>query len=499
MGIKRRKFIEAMGLGPLALLTGCGGGGGDGGSDEDVKLEPNGFCAATSVEPPVDAPNVLFISIDDLNDWVGCLGGHPQALTPNIDRLASEGVLFANAHSPAPSCRPSRTSVMTGYQPFETGVYSTGVELGSFRSRFPDLVTLPQYFKQHGYYTTGGGKVFHNSDPQSWDEYYPDQDTYYFGNPRPDFRPLNGIDNLGNLDWGAVDASIEEMSDYRYVAEWLRPALQQTYDQPFFMGIGFTKPHLPWFFPAEFFSMFDPESVVLPEVIAGDRDDLPPRPLAWFEDAISQGVPTQENHNDILAAGKWNEAVAGYLTAVYFADYVVGQTLDALENSAHADNTIVVLWSDQGFHLGEKEYWRKNTLWHESTRVPFIVCDKRSSGVGTKIDQAVSLIDLYPTLAEMCGLPACTGLSGESLMPLINNPELEVTRPAVCTKSRGNHAVITNDWRYIRYSDNKKELYDLSNDPSEWTNLAEAVAYADVISELDAWLPSLRSEAEYLE
>lgn len=498
MGIKRRKFIEALGLGPLALLTGCGGGSDSGAAIGLQKLAPRGFCTSSATVAPANAPNILLISVDDLNDWVGCLGGHPQALTPNIDRLAAEGVLFTNAHSPAPSCRPSRTSVLTGYQPFETGVYTTGRELGSFRSRFPDLVTLPQYFKQNGYYTAGGGKVFHNPDPDSWDDYYPDDNTYFFGNPRPAFKPLNGIADLGNLDWGAVSDTVEEMSDYRYVSEWLRPALQQTYDKPFFMGIGFTKPHLPWFVPAEFFDAFDPDSVVLPEIVAGDRADLPPQPLHWFEVAMSLGVPTKDNHNDIVAAGKWNEGVAGYLTAVYFADYVVGQALDALENSAYADNTIVVLWSDQGFHLGEKEYWRKNTLWHESTRVPFIICDKRSSGLGTEVDQVVSLIDMYPTLAEMCGLPVCMGLSGESLVPLMQNPGLEATRPAICTRSRGNHAVITNDWRYIRYNDNRKELYDLANDPGEWGNLADNVAYADVASELDAWLPMVQAEADHL-
>ncbi len=274
------------------------------------------------------------------------------------------------------------------------------------------------------------------------------------------------------------------MNDHRLANEWILPFLHSDHPKPFFLGVGLSKPHLPWYLPREIFEAFPPESTVLPEFLPGDRDDIPPI-------AYASKLP---DHEIVIKAGVWNEGVAAYLAAVSFADRIVGMIIDALDNSACADNTVVVLWSDQGFHLGEKELWRKSTLWHESTRVPLIIRAPGVGAAGQESTRPVSLLDVYPTLIDLCGLPSRPDLEGSSLEPLLRNPEAIWDRPAVISAGRGAHAIVTEQWRYIRRIDGSEELYDLTTDQNEWTNLAGRPELEETKAELAAWIPATPAE-----
>lgn len=476
--MNRRKFLGYLGgTGSAALLGGYGAKSGD----RQATRGASAGLISTAAAADATQPNVLFISIDDLNDWVGALGGHPQAETPNIDALAARGMLFTNAHCAAPACDPSRTAVLTGLRPTTTGIYANGQP--NFRDFYPDLITLPQYFRQQNFKVTGGGKMLANApDAESWDDYWPGFRRAFIGDPLVDNPPANGLDT-GSLDWAPLDVPVDEWTDYRLVMEWAVPALQRTYQRPFFMGVGLIKPHLRWYLPAEYFNHFDPDSALLPEVLRRDPEDLPD-----LSGILNNSQ--YRDHRSIIAAGVWRDAVAAYLAAVRFVDLMIGELLDAFNSSPHADNTVVVLWSDQGFHLGEKELWRKNTLWHEATRVPLIIHDPRRDTTDQRCNRPVSLLDIYPTLIELCGFPPSPGLEGSSLVPLLENPQADWDRPAVVTRKPGNYAVITDEWRYIRYKTGAQELYNLRKDPNEWFNLADRRYLQDAMAELAAWIPA---------
>ena len=427
-------------------------------------------------ESAVDRPNVLFIAIDDLNDWVTHLGGHPQARTPNIDALADRGVSFTNAHCSAPSCNPSRASMLTGVRPSTSGVYDNRQPL---REAMPDAVTLPQAFRQAGYRVTGRGKIFHGRYPDdaSWDEYIPKG-----GEPRPapgDF-PLNGIPNTGNFDWGPLDVSEDEMDDAK-VAQWCVEQIEAGSNRPFFLACGFFRPHLRWYAPRKYFDMFPVDEIILPNVNENDLDDIPEQGRKF-----SGG----QDHEAVTSTDNWQRAVQGYLACGAFVDAQVGKVLDALYASPYADNTIVVLWSDHGWHLGEKLHWRKFALWEEATHSPLIFSVPGMTPTGQRCARTVTALSVYPTLSELCGLQPPEGqLEGVSLRPLLEDPAAEWGRPAVTTWLRGNHAVRSEGWRYIRYSDGGEELYDEVNDPLEWTNLAGEARFDDVKRDLARWLP----------
>jgi arylsulfatase A-like enzyme len=449
-------------------MNGCGSGSG-GGAAKVQEAQP---------------PNVLFISIDDLNDWVGVLGGHPQALTPNIDALAASGTLFSNAHANVTHCYPSRMSLLSGLRPTTTGVYVNGQP--NFRGAYPEMVILPQHFRNNGYKSLGGGKILKKQpDPESWDDYWPNKSISWYPDPDIPNPPGNGLTDVeGEFDWAPLDDPIDAMNDYRLADEWIIPFLQRDHFRPFFLGVGLTKPHLPWYLPREIFEAFPPESTALPEFLPGDRDDIPP--IAYVIE-----IPDPEM---VIAADIWNDGVGAYLAAVSFADRIIGMVIDALDNSAYSDNTVVVLWSDQGFHLGEKELWRKGTLWHESTRVPLIIRAPGVGAAGQESTRPVSLLDVYPTLIDLCGLPARSDLEGDSLEPLLRDPDAIRDQPAVCTMGRGNHAIITEEWRYIQRMDGTEELYDLTADQNEWTNLAARPELEETKAELAGWIPSTEAE-----
>ncbi len=444
--------------------------------------------------PPLPAqdrpPNILFIAVDDLNDWVGHLGGHPQARTPNIDRLARRGVSFTRAYAPAPLCNPSRVSLLTGVLPSNSGVYGNGEQL---REKLPDAVTLMQHLRAHGYSAKGGGKIFHGTragDPDSWDDYYTP--------PRPRGARHIGARQEGVPDsawapWGPLDADDSEMFDVQ-VVDWTIGELRKSHDKPFFLACGFTKPHLPWYVPRKYFDMHPLESIELPETLESDRDDLPAfgKKLAAEVYAVSdsRNFSTHgEDHAMILKHDQWHRAVQSYLATISFADAHVGRLLDALNESEHAENTIVVLWGDHGWHLGQKQHWRKHALWEVATRTTLIISSPVRTQRGATSPRPVSLLDLYPTLVELAGVPSRTGLHGQSLVPLLENPQLEWPRPVLTTYGYRNHSIRTDRWRYIEYHDGGKELYDHDADPNEWTNLASLPEYASVVDELAGFLP----------
>lgn len=424
-------------------------------------------------EPP--RPNVLMIVVDDLNDWVGALGGHPQARTPSIDALASRGVLFTNAHCQAPVCTPSRASLFTGRLPSSTGMYFLQPALSRV-SELAEVTTLVERFADEGWSTLGVGKVHHGSGEARYFQEYggglggfgpsPSEKLSY-----PDGHPL--------WDWGPYPEKDEEMPDAR-VADWAAAKLGEERERPFFLAVGFWRPHVPMCVPPPWFDAIGDEAdVLLPIARDDDRDDLP-----RYATELTVGHPAPR-HAWMVEHDAWRGAVHAYLACVAFVDAQVGRVLRALEEGPHADDTIVVLVSDHGFHLGEKERWAKRSLWEESTRVPLIV-----AGPGIKPGTrgaAVGLVDLYPTLLDLCGLEPTPDLDGHSLVDLLRDPAASWPHAAITTFGPGNHAVRTRDWRLIRYADGAEELYDHRDDPHEWANLE---GREDVRAELRAFLPA---------
>ena len=461
-------------------------------------------------------PNVLFIAIDDLNDWVGFLDGHPQARTPNMDRLARRGVIFTNAHCTAPICGPSRAAVMTGLQPYHTGLYTNAANLTRRRT---DLVTLPRFFKEHGYQVMGTGKLFHGKAPKNaFHEYGPTSDSGgASGGPftkeelatrkqNPTHRvdrgpgqlqavlPLNRMPcdrnyrSSNTFDWGPVDVTDEEMSD-GLVNQWAIKQLKRRHEKPFFLGVGYFRPHQPLFAPRKYHQMFPPDKVQLPKVLANDLADLGKVGRDYGLVAATSGL-----HKTVVDYQQWKPAVSSYLACVTFVDTLLGRLLDALDQGPYAKNTWIVLWSDHGWHLGEKEHWGKATGWERASHVPLLIVPPRSAAPkgfqpGTRSERMVSLIDLFPTLVDACQLKPVPPLDGKSLLPLVRQPTAAWPAATVITWARGNHAVQTDRWRYMHYYDGSQELYDHRTDPLEWHNLADRVEFQQQKQQLQKWVP----------
>jgi arylsulfatase A-like enzyme len=450
--------------------------------------------AAAALRGQTRRPNVLMISVDDWNDWVGVLGGHPQVLTPNVDRLAGRGVLFTDAHTAAPICNPSRAAIMTGRRPWTSGVYDNDQV---WRTAMPDAVTLPQHFRAHGYRALGGGKVYHHgrgfNDPASWDEYFfwnPGarangwHDGYSFPpDPEPE-RPVTPMPSVSwrNFDWAPIDVPDEAMPDFK-VASWAAGVLRAKQDKPFFLAAGIFRPHIPWFVPRKYFDMYPLEQVIVPPVKEDDLADLPPV-------AREMALNPHSRHDLMVSTGNWKKAVQAYLACITFSDAMVGRVLDALESGPNRDNTIVVFWSDHGYHLGEKWHWHKQALWQRATHVPFIVSAPGVTTPGARCERPVDLAHLYPTLADLAGLPAPAGVDGVSLRPLLSEPREAWDRPAISTYLHGNHSIYTGRWHYIRYHDGSEELYDRRQDPHEWVNLAGRAIWMDERNRLAEWIPA---------
>lgn len=435
-----------------------------------------------------ERPNVLFISIDDLNDWVGCLDSHPLVKTPIIDRLAARGTLFTNAHCQAPLCNSSRTSLLSGLRPSTTGVYALAPWFRS-TGEYRDHVSLPQYFNKHGYRTLLGGKIWHGGYPPRAER--PDEADVWGPGASVGARPEQKIVNNtpgGNhplVDWGTFPHRDEDKGDW-LVANWAIEQLKEQSDEPFFMGVGFFLPHVPCYATQPWFDLYPDSDAVLPPIRDEDRDDVPD--FAWYlhwdlPEPRTSWLREQEQLQPLSRA---------YLASISFVDSQVGRVLDALEESGQEDNTIVVLWSDHGFHLGEKGVSGKNTLWERSTRVPLVFAGPNVPA-SQRCSQPVELLDLYPTLLEMCGLEPNDQNEGHSLVDQLRNPFADRPWPAITTHNKDNHSIRDQRWRYIRYADGSEELYDLLSDPNEWTNLADSESHQEKVEELAGWIPSVNA------
>lgn len=458
------------------------------------------------------SPNVLFISVDDLNDWVNCLGGREGVHTPHIDRLAKRGRLFTNAHCSAPSCNPSRVSMMTGIRPSTSGIYNNRQ---TWRTAAPlkEAVTIPEAFRAGGYEVYGGGKIFHalswirkgygkqQNDPDIWDHYFPSKE-----NPLPDtlwpkeiaakrskngyvsWKAIGGRGYPGKrpshfFDWGPQSEPEGDMADAK-VVDWAIAELSKKHEKPFFHAVGIFRPHIPWFAQQKYFDLYPLETLILPGIKEDDLDDCPKASIKWLR---------RSWHAYLLKNDLWKEAVQGYLASISFADAQVGRLLDALDESNYADNTIVVLWSDHGMHIGEKQQWEKFTLWEESTRVPLIIAGPGVNDAGKASAGPAGLIDVYPTLIEMCGLAKNPDLEGTSLVPQLEDASRIREQPALTTWGQNNHSVRNERWRYTRYSGGGEELYDHQNDPDEFTNLANLSQHAELKKQLAKWLPKVNA------
>lgn len=443
---------------------------------------------ALAQEPPetLDKPNVLFLAIDDLNDWIGCLGGHPQVKTPHLDRLAARGTLFENAHCQSPVCNPSRTSVMTGLRPTTTGVYALQPW---FRTvpKWKGHVSLPQHFAANGYHTLTLGKIYHGGSGAKG-EFAEVGARAKLPKRFPKKKFVNTPQNHKLVDWGVWPPEDKDQLDFN-TATWAVDRLKKEADKPtedgkpFFMAVGFFRPHVPLYASQKWFDLYPEDEVMLPTTLENDRADTPRH--SW---TIHWSLP-EPRLQFLQEKGQWTNKVRAYLASVSFVDAQVGRVLDALEAGGFADNTIVACWSDHGYHLGEKEITGKNTLWDNSTRVPMMFAGP-GIAKGARCKEAVELLDLYPTLSALCDLEdAPANLEGLSLVPQLTDAATPRERPAITCHGPDAFGVRTETHRYIRYGDGSEEVYDMATDRDEFHNLAAMPEVADLKKELAAWLP----------
>jgi len=432
-----------------------------------------------------DRPNVVFLIVDDMNLF-GFLHQEEGLLTPNMDRLRDTGVTFTNGVCNAPSCVPSRASLFSGQYPFTTGAYLNGSD--PWTKPVMDRVdTWPEQFKRGGYAVWGGGKIFHTQiTPERKEAAFDNEPmTGGFG---PFVKPEDRlVENWGKW-WGASawegpDSDFPDNRNTDAAVEFL----QQDQEKPFCLMLGLWRPHTPFTAPRRFFELYD-------------KDELSFPPKSWRADDM-EDVPAMGKHLSSVWGERWEETggndpelwreiMWGYYAATSFADYNIGRVLDALEASGHADNTLVVLVSDNGYHLGEKNHFEKSTLWSASARIPFTVRLPDGANAGTVNEATVGLIDLYPTLVEFCGLPAPRqSIEGISMKGILENPGSGWRRPGITVYEEDQFSVTDGRFRYIRYEDGTEELYELANDPHEFSNRADDPVLAEEKARLKTWKP----------
>jgi arylsulfatase A-like enzyme len=429
-------------------------------------------------------PNVLLIGVDDLNDWIGCLGGHPQAITPNFDRLAAQGVLFTNAHCQSPVCNPSRASMMTSLYPSTSGVYFLSPDLNQSPVALENTL-MPQRYQNEGYYVTGAGKLFHGA--QQNERYIPNYGGHFGGfGPYPEEK-LSPYPGHPLWDWGVFPEEDEQMPDYK-IAEWAAGKLSEKHDSALWLGVGFWRPHVPQYAPQKWFDLYPMETLQLPAIASND-----------LEDVSQYGIDiTRLNHvhppfDWVIENDQWKPLVQSYLACVSFVDEQLGKVLDALENNKYKDNTYIVLFSDHGFHLGEKERFAKRSLWRDGAGVPLIIAGPGITQ-GQICKKPVQLLDIYPTLLELTGLEADSRLEGNSLVPLLQDQEADWPHMARTSFGPGNYAIISENYRFIQYNDGSEELYDLYNDPHEWYNIVKKPEHNEIVRQHREQIPLQRYE-----
>jgi arylsulfatase A-like enzyme len=423
-----------------------------------------------------EKPNVLFVAVDDLNDWVGHLGGHPQARTPNIDRLARMGVTFTRAYCAAPVCNPSRAALMSGLRPGTTGCYDNGQD---WKRVIPTSQTLTTQFLKAEYGVFGAGKIYHANAhrPGEWTDYFlPAGGDHGHGKPHP---TANG-DGIGGIKFKPLtdDSKLPDEATIDYGIK----QLAARHAKPFFLAVGLHKPHMPWDVPKKYYDLFPLDTIVLPPHTAHDLDDVPPA-------GVKLAKPNGD-HAAVLKSGRWKDAVQAYLATISYCDAQIGRLLDAYDASPAKANTVIVFWGDHGWHLGEKEHWRKFALWEEATRMPYIWVAPGVTTPGGVCDRPVDLMSVYPTLCALCGVSKPGNVEGANIRPLLADPKAKWETPAVTTYHRNNHTVRSERWRYIRYADGGEELYDHDGDPNEWHNLAADPKLAAVKAELAKAFPT---------
>jgi arylsulfatase A-like enzyme len=433
-----------------------------------------------------EKPNILFFAIDDQNDWIGYLAGHPQVKTPNIDKLAASGTAFTNAHTQAPLCNPSRSSLLTGLRPSTTGIYGLAPGIREVE-RTKSHITLPQSFTSAGYATSTHGKIYHDGSIRPRDQKSEfNQWGERGGTPKPPKRLAHLPPQLDHpaMDWGPWPGKDEDTADYKIASSAITALENLPKDKPFFVACGFRLPHVPCYAPQKWFDLYPDATLQMPPVKEDDRDDLPK-----FADFLHWRLP-EPRLKTLREYNEWRPLVRAYLASTSSMDAEVGRVMEALQKTGRADNTIIVLWSDHGWHLGEKLMTGKNTLWDRSTHVPLVFAGPGVTA-GAKCKRPAELLDIFPTLLELCGLPARSDLEGHSLVPQLKDANAPREWPAITTHNQGNHTIRTEDWRYIRYADGSEELYDLKADPNEWTNIASKPEMAAKKADLAKWLPKI--------
>ncbi|MFP6762623.1 MAG: sulfatase-like hydrolase/transferase, partial [Planctomycetaceae bacterium] len=411
-----------------------------------------------------------------------------------LDRLARSGVLFTNAHCPGAACNPSRSAVLSGRSPHRTGLYSNGQKM---REVMPEAELIPQHFRRHGYRASGSGKMLHYFiDAQSWDEYFPEKESEnpfprtLYPEKRPVSLPRGGPWQYVETDWAALDATDEEYGGDWLVTKWVSEQLLRKHSEPFFLACGIYRPHEPWFVPQKYFDPFPLEDIQLPPGYL--QDDLGDLPLSGQRRGPNRYFAHIQNE------GQWKRGIQGYLASIHFADAMLGRVLDALENGPGRDQTIVVLWSDHGWHLGEKQHWQKFTAWRRVSRIPLMIRVPQhiapglpeGTQAGSVCSRPVNLLSLFPTLTELTGLPARTDNDGPSLVPLLKNPKAEWNHASVVHLAQpGSFGLSTDHWRYIHYTNGDEELYDIAADPHEWSNLATQTVHAPQLKKMRALAP----------
>lgn len=434
-----------------------------------------------------EAMNVLFIAVDDMNNDLGCYG-HVSVKTPHIDQLAAKGVRFDRAYCQFPLCSPSRVSLMTGLRPDTTKVFDLATDFR--KTTLPNVVTLPQAFRKAGYFAARVGKIYHYGnpgqigtngldDPESWDQRVNPSGR----DKKEEDRIINHTPKRGlgsSLSFLAADGMDEEQTDGIVATETIK-LLEANANKPFFLACGFYRPHCPYVAPKKYFDLYPLEKVKLPEEPLDHRKHIPAPALASVTPYPLFGVTEDQAR----------EALRAYHATISFVDTQVGRVIAALEKLKLADRTIVVFWSDHGYLVGQHGLWKKQSLFEESARVPMIIFDPRAKGNGKPCLRTVELIDLYPTLVDLCGVKPPEGLHGASLKPLLNDPAAMWDRPAFTQVWRAGfpgHSVRTERWRYTAWDGGKRgvELYDHAADPHEWTNLASDPKHADTVKQMQA-------------
>jgi len=443
------------------------------------------------------APNVLFIAIDDMNDWTTLFDESNPIKTPHIERLAERGTFFSQAYCNSPACNPSRASVLSGVRPSTSGVYGNNSD---WKRALSNATILPQRFKEHGYQTFASGKIFHHHGPE-YHQYDAFDEFVEFPSRQPD-KPMPRNGNLNkirswtapdgktgpvsrNFDWGVYPNNPDDHIDNRTV-DWAIEKIEST-EEPFFIATGIYRPHMPFYAPQKWFDQYPLGKLALPEIKEDDLKDLPEAALEMLHPPGRKFMSTFEAEK-LRDAYIFDKAIQGYQAAASFADHQVGRLLTALAESGKADSTIIVLWSDHGYHLGEKEHWEKFVLYEKATHIPFIIAAP-GFRKGQVCRRPVSLIDIYPTLTELCEIPSPNHLEGNSLVPLLNRPKAKWD-PVLITYQEGNHAIRSDRYRYIRYKNGEEELYDLRNDPHEWTNIAYRKGTQRIMKQHAQWLPT---------